>query len=266
MKKREDKPRSDEFIIAGKTLRSRLFIGSGKLPTYRVIPDIIKKAGVEVITVAVRRINPQSKYENILDFLPQKTIIMVNTSGARNAKEAVKIAEIGAEITKTDWIKVEIEADNRYLAPDNEETVVATRELVKKGFKVFPYISPDLITARKLEDAGASAVMPLGSFIGTNKGIVAEELIKAIVNEVNVPVIVDAGIGRPSHAARAMEIGAQAVLVNTAVAIAKDPVKMAVAMAKAVEAGRMAFTQGILPERDWAEASSPLKDFLESIK
>ncbi len=258
--------KKDILEIGGKKLHSRLIVGTGKLPTYKLIPKIVREAGVEVLTVAVRRINPDAKYENIIDFIPKQTIIMVNTSGSRNAKEAVRIAEIGAEIIKTDWIKIEIEADNRYLAPDNEETIKATKELVKKGFKVFPYISPDLITARKLEDAGASAVMPLGSFIGTNKGIVAEELIKAIINEVKIPIIIDAGIGRPSHAAKAMEIGSDAVLVNTAIAISKDPVAMAVAMSKAVEAGRMAYLVGILPEKEFAQPSSPIKDFLNSIK
>lgn len=256
---------SDLFEIAGKKLKSRLFIGTGKLPTYKLIPEIIKKAEVEVLTVAVRRVNPDSKYENILDYIPKGTIIMINTSGARNSKEAIKIAEIGSSITNTDWIKIEIEADNKYLAPDNEETIKATKELVKKGFKVFPYITPDLITAKKLQDAGASAVMPLGSFIGTNKGIVAQELIKAIIKEIKVPVIIDAGIGRPSHASLAMELGSSAVLVNTAIAISNDPVKMAIAMAKAVEAGRLAYLNGILPEKEYAEPSSPIKDFINSL-
>lgn len=255
----------DFFEVAQRKLKSRLFIGTGKLPTYKLIPEIVKKANIEVLTVAVRRINPTSKHENILDFIPKNTIIMINTSGARNAKEAVKIAEIGASITKTDWIKVEIEADNKYLAPDNEETIKATKELVKKGFKVFPYISPDLITAKKLEDAGASSVMPLGSFIGTNKGIVAQELIKAIINEVKIPVIIDAGIGRPSHAALAMELGSDAVLVNTSIATSKNPIEMAIAMAKAVEAGRLAYLNGILPEKEYAQASSPIKDFIDSL-
>lgn len=256
---------TDFLQIGGKKLKSRLFIGTGKLSSYKLIPEIVKKAKVEVLTVAVRRINPSSKYENILDYIPKNTIIMVNTSGARNSKEAIKIAEIGASIVKTDWIKIEIEADNRYLAPDNEETIKATKELVKKGFKVFPYISPDLITAKKLEDLGSTAVMPLGSFIGTNKGIVAQELIKAIVNEIKVPVIIDAGIGRPSHAALAMELGCEAVLVNTAIAISKDPTNMAVAIAKAVEAGRIAYLNGILPEKEYAQPSSPIKDFIDSL-
>lgn len=256
---------NDSFEIAGKKLKSRLFIGTGKLPTYKLIPQIIKKTGIDVITVAIRRIDPNSKYENILDYIPKGTIIMVNTSGARNHKEAIKIAEIGAEIVNTDWIKIEIEAETKYLAPDNEETIKATKILVKKGFKVFPYVSPDLITAKKLEDCGSSAVMPLGSFIGTNKGIVAEELIKTIISEIKIPVIIDAGIGKPSDAAKAMEIGASAVLVNTAIALAKDPVMMAISMSWAVKAGRTAYLTGILPQSDYANASSPLKNFIDSL-
>jgi thiazole synthase len=252
-----------EWEIAGKKLKSRLFIGTGKLSTYKVIPEIIKNTSVEVLTVAVRRINPDTKIENIMDFIPENTIIMVNTSGARNADEAVKIAKIGAEISKTKWIKIEIEADTKYLAPDNEETIKATEKLVKDGFFVFPYITPDLVTAKKLEKAGATAVMPLASFIGTNKGITCETLLKPIIQELKIPVIIDAGIGKPSHAAKAMELGAAAVLVNTAIAIANDPVRMAMAMDMAVKAGRIAYEIGILAEKEYAEASSPLTGFLK---
>ncbi len=251
--------------IAGKKISSRLFIGTGKLSSYSLIPEILKRTKINVLTVAVRRINPASKYENILDYIPKDTLIMVNTSGARNAREAIKIAEIGASITNTDWIKIEIEADTKYLAPDNEETVKATRYLAKKGFKVFPYITPDLIIAKKLEDAGAVSVMPLGSFIGTNKGIVAKELITPLIKEIKLPVIIDAGIGKPSHAAMAMEMGAFAVLVNTAIAIARDPIKMAFALEKAVEAGRLAYEIGLLKEQEYASASSPLDNFIENL-
>ncbi len=254
------------FEIAGKKLKSRLFIGTGKLPTYKVLPDIIKNTDISVLTVAVRRINPDSKIENILDYIPDDVTIMVNTSGARNAEEAVRIAKIGSEISQTKWIKVEIEADTKYLAPDNEETIKATEKLVKEGFFVFPYISPDLVTAKKLEKIGAAAVMPLGSFIGTNKGITCETLIKPIIQELKIPVIIDAGIGRPSHAAKAMELGASAVLVNTAIAIAKDPVKLAISMELAVKAGRIAYETGILAEKEFAEATSPLTDFLKGEK
>lgn len=255
-----------QWEIADKKLKSRLFIGTGKLSTYKVIPEIIKNTSVEVLTVAVRRMNPNAKIENIMDFIPKNTVIMVNTSGARNAEEAIKIAKIGAEISKTKWIKIEIEADTKYLAPDNEETIKATEKLVKEGFYVFPYITPDLVTAKKLEKAGATAVMPLGSFIGTNKGITCETLLKPIINELKIPVIIDAGIGRPSHAAKAMEMGAAAVLVNTAIAIANDPVRMAMAIDMAVKAGRIAYEVGILAEKDFAEASSPLTGFLRGRK
>jgi thiazole synthase len=250
------------FKVADKILNSRLFIGTGKLPTYKLIPKIIKKTGVEVITVAVRRINPESKVENIIDYIPKEVIVMVNTSGARNAQEAVKIAELGSQIIKTKWIKIEIEADTKYLSPDNEETIKASKILVEKGYKIFPYITPDLVVARKLEKIGVSAVMPLASFIGTNKGITCETLLRPIIEEINVPVIIDAGIGRPSHAAKAMELGADAVLVNTAIAISNDPVKMAEAIDLAVRSGRLAYEIGLLEEKDFAEATSPLTGFL----
>ena len=248
--------------IADKVLNSRLFIGTGKLPTYKLIPEIIRATGVEVLTVAVRRLNPYAKVENIMDYIPKNVTIMINTSGARNAQEAIRIAEVGAEITNAKWLKIEIEADVKYLSPDNYETIKATKILVKKGFYVFPYITPDLVVARKLEDIGASAVMPLASFIGTNKGITCETLLKPIIEEINIPVIIDAGIGRPSHAAKAMEMGASAVLVNTAIAIAKDPVKMAVAIDLAVKSGRLAYEIGLLEEKEFAQASSPLTGFL----
>ncbi|MFQ3675582.1 MAG: thiazole synthase [Endomicrobiia bacterium] len=253
---------SSVLKIAGKNLKSRLFIGTGKLPTYKLIPEIIKNTGVEVLTVAVRRINPDAKVENIVDYIPKNVIVMINTSGARNSQEAVKIAEIGSEIIKTKWIKIEIESDTKYLLPDNEETIKAAKMLVKKGYYVFPYITPDLILARKLEDIGVSAVMPLGSFIGTNKGITCETLLKPIIEEIKIPVIIDAGIGRPSHAAKAMEMGAEAILVNTAIAIAKDPVKMAVSIDLAVKSGRLAYEIGLLEEKEYASSSSPLTDFL----
>jgi len=250
------------YKIGGKDLKSRFFIGSGKLPSYAIIPEMVEKAGVEVITVAVRRINPEAKQENIMDYIPGHCVVMVNTSGARNAEEAVRIARIGRELTGSDWIKIEVETDAKYLLPDNEETLKATGILVGEGFRVFPYISPDLVMAKKLEKAGAAAVMPLAAPIGTNKGITCAALLKPIINEIGIPVIVDAGIGRPSHAAEAMELGADAVLANTAIATASDPVAMAVAMAKAVEAGRMAFEMGLLAEKEFADASSPLTGFL----
>lgn len=254
------------YQIGGKNLNSRFFIGSGKLPSYTVIPEMVKKAGVEVITVAVRRIDPDAKHENVMEFIPENCVIMVNTSGARSADEAIRIARIGRELTGSDWIKIEVETDAKYLLPDNEETLKAAQILVGEGFHVFPYISPDLVVAKKLEKAGVAAVMPLAAPIGTNKGITCAALLQPIINEISVPVIIDAGIGRPSHAAQAMELGADAVLANTAIATASDPVMMAVAMARAVEGGRMAYEIGLLSEKDFADASSPLTGFLRRDK
>jgi thiazole synthase len=251
-----------EFKIGGKTLKSRFFIGSGKLPTYAILPEMIEKSGVEVITVAVRRINPEAQHENILDFIPGHCVIMVNTSGATTAAEAVKIARIGRELTGSDWIKIEVETDAKYLLPDNEETLKAAKILVAEGFHVFPYITPDLVMAKKMERAGVAAVMPLAAPIGTNKGITCAALLKPIIQEISIPVIIDAGIGRPSHAAEAMELGADAVLANTAIATARNPVVMAMALANAVEAGRLAYEMGLLAEKEFAEASSPLTGFL----
>ncbi|SEF40836.1 thiazole synthase [Caloramator fervidus] len=253
------------LVLGGKRIKSRLFVGTGKLPNYELIKDIINEADIDVVTVAVRRASKDSTRENILDYIPKDTIIMVNTSGARDHKEAVKIALIGRELTNSDWVKVEIEADTKYLLPDNEETIKACEILVKEGFKVFPYISPDLIVSKKLEDIGVCAVMPLGAPIGTNKGLVAKELLKTIISEVKIPVIVDAGIGRPSHAAEAMELGAEACLINTAIATAKDPVNMAKAFKMAIDAGRKAYEIGILKEKEYADASSPLTGFLRGV-
>lgn len=253
------------FLIGGKEINSRLFIGTGKLPSYEIIKSIIEYAQIDVVTVAVRRIGKGNTWGNIIDYIPKETILMINTSGARDYKEAVKIAQIGRELTNSDWIKVEIEADTKYLLPDNEETIKASEILVKEGFKVFPYITPDLIVAKKLESIGVSAVMPLGSPIGTNKGIAAKELIKPIIKEIKVPVIIDAGLGRPSHAAEAMEMGADACLINTAIATSNDPIKMTKAFKMAVDAGRSAYEIGVLQEKDYADASSPLTGFLRGV-
>lgn len=255
---------SDTFEIGGFKLKSRLFVGTGKLSDYSLIPKIVQQARVNVVTVAVRRLNLKAKHPNIIQYIPENVIIMVNTSGARNSEEAVKIAEIGCEIANSNWVKVEIETDVKYLLPDNEETIKATRILAKKGYKVFPYITPDLIAARKLLNAGATAIMPLGSFIGSNKGIKTKELILPIIEELNIPVIIDAGIGTPSHAAMAMEMGCDAVLVNTAIAISSNPVKMAIAFAKSVEAGRLAYKLGLPLPNAKAKASSPLENFIEN--
>lgn len=253
------------FSIGGRNIKSRLFVGSGKLSNYSYLKDILIENDIDVVTVAVRRVGGNSR-ENLLDYIPKDITIMVNTSGARDYKEAVKLAMIGRELTNSTWVKVEIEADTKYLLPDNEETLKASEILVKEGFNVFPYIAPDLIIAKKLEAVGVSAVMPLGSPIGTNKGICAKELLKTIISEVNVPVIVDAGIGRPSHAAEAMEMGADACLINTAIATSSNPVAMAKAFKMAVDAGRLAYEIGILKEKEYADASSPLTGFLRGVK
>lgn len=255
------------LIIDNTIINNLLFVGTGKLPDYSVIPKMHEELKIEVFAVAVRRINPEiNKGYSILDFLPKTAKIMINTSGARNHKEAVKIAEIGRELTGSDWVKIEISGELKYLLPDNEETIKAAEILVKDGFKVFPYISPDLIVAKKLEEIGVSAVMPLGSPIGSNKGIDCETLLKAIINEISIPVIIDAGIGRPSHASKAMELGADAVLINTAIATSNDPFKMAEAFNLAVKAGRIAYEIGLPEEKDYADASSPLIDFIKGIR
>lgn len=252
----------DKLVIAGQELSSRLFIGTGKFHSHRVIPEVINRSGAQVVTVALRRVNLDYPEENMLNYIPEGCIIMPNTSGARNAEEAVRIARIARAACGSHWIKIEVINDNKYLLPDNYETIKATEILAKEGFIVLPYMSPDLIAARRLRDAGAAAVMPLGAPIGTNKGLKARELIKIMIDEIDLPVIVDAGLGRPSHAAEAMEMGAAAVLVNTAIATADDPVAMAEAFALAVKAGRMAYLVGMGVVKEYAEASSPLTGFL----
>lgn len=248
--------------LGGRELSSRLFLGTGKFSANKIIPDVVKAAGSQVITVALRRIDIEYAAENILSYIPPDCILMPNTSGARNAEEAVRIARLARAAGCGDWIKIEVIPDSKYLLPDNMETIKATEILVAEGFVVLPYMSPDLIAAKKMAAAGAAAVMPLGSPIGTNRGLKTEELIRILIEEIPVPVIVDAGIGRPSEAALAMEMGAAAVLVNTAIATARDPVGMARAFGLAVEAGRGAYLAGLGAIKAYAEASSPLTGFL----
>lgn len=254
----------DKLIIGGKEVSSRLFIGTGKFPSNRLIPEVIKASGAEIVTVALRRIDFDSPQENMLNFIPKECILMPNTSGARNADEAVRIARLAKAAGCGNWIKIEVVSDNRYLLPDNYETIKATEILAKEGFIVLPYMSPDLMSARRLRDAGAAAVMPLGAPIGTNKGFRTRELVKILIDEINLPVVVDAGLGKPSEAAEAMETGAAAVLVNTAVATAGDPVMMAEAFALAVKAGRAAYISGAGMVMEYAGASSPLTGFLDN--
>lgn len=253
---------NDILKIGDREIRNRFFVGTGKFASKSIIRDVLESSGAEVVTVALRRVDLESEDENILEYVPERCIVMTNTSGARNADEAVRIARLAKAMGCGNWIKIEVIPDSKYLFPDNEETIKATRILANEGFVVLPYMTPDLISGKKMEDAGAAAVMPLGSPIGTNRGFRTEEIVKIMIKEIRVPVIVDAGIGAPSEAARCMEIGADAVLVNTALAAAGDPPRLAEAFSKAVEAGRSAYLSGIGGVSEHARASSPLTGFL----
>lgn len=253
---------SDILKVGGKELTNRLFLGTGKFPTKSIIPDVMKSAEGEVITVALRRVDFDGEQENVLNYIDKNAILMPNTSGARTADEAVRIARIAKAAGCGNWVKIEVINDNKYLLPDNYETLKATEILVKEGFEVFPYVMPDLMVAKQLVDAGAAAVMPLGAPIGTNRGLKTKEFVRILIEEISVPIVVDAGIGKPSQAAEAMEMGADAVLVNTAIATANDPIMMAAAFNMAVKAGRAAYLSGPGAEKVYAEASSPLTGFL----
>ncbi len=252
----------DNLVIAGRALTSRLFVGTGKFADYRQIPEVIKASGAQVVTVALRRVDFGTPQENVLEYLPKDTILMPNTSGARDADEAARIARIARAAGCGNWIKIEVVNDQKYLLPDNFETVKAVEVLAKEGFVVLPYMSPDLAAARRMVAAGAAAIMPLGAPIGTNRGLRTKELVQILVSEIDLPIVVDAGIGRPSEAAEAMELGVAAVLVNTALATADNPVLMAEAFRHAVEAGRKAYLAGPGATTRFADASSPLTGFL----
>ncbi|GEL76720.1 thiazole synthase [Tenuibacillus multivorans] len=254
----------DALVIAGKELKSRLFVGTGKFADHQEMKMALKEANADVVTVAVRRVDLSGEDQYILNDIPDKMTLMPNTSGARNAEEAVRIAHLAKAAGMGNWIKIEVISDNKYLLPNNHETLKATQQLVDEGFVVLPYMNPDLIVARQLEEAGAAAVMPLGSPIGSNRGIRMKEMIQIMIDEANVPIVVDAGIGRPSEAAEAMEMGADAVLVNTAIATANDPAQMAQAFDMAVKAGRAGYISGLGPTSTQAKASSPLTGFLNS--
>ena len=256
----------DLLEIAGKKISNRLFIGTGKFASYTIMKQALEEARAEVGTVALRRVDSDSKTENIMDYIPKTCQIMINTSGARNAQEAVRIARLAKAAGAGNWIKIEVICDNKYLLPDNLETLKAVEILAKEGFVVFPYMSPDLSFARRMAQAGASAVMPLGSPIGSNRGVKTRELIEIMINEIDLPIIVDAGLGKPSQACECMELGCAAVLVNTAIAVSQDPVKMAQAFSKAVYAGRLAYLSGIPLTGKTASASSPLMGFLRENK
>ena len=252
---------NDKLILGGHEFNSRFILGSGKY-SLDLIKAAVENAGAEIITLALRRA-VTGKVANILDYIPKNVTLLPNTSGARNADEAVRIARLAREAGCGDFIKIEVIRDSKYLLPDNYETIKATEALAKEGFIVLPYMYPDLNVARSLRDAGAAAIMPLGSPIGSNKGIATKEFIKIIINEIDLPVIVDAGIGRPSQACEAMEMGAAAVLVNTAIAVSPNPVEMGRAFKLAVEAGRMAFEAKLAKQYRHAQASSPLTAFLD---
>lgn len=255
----------DILKIADYELDSRLFIGTGKYPADSLIPQIVEKSGTQVITIALRRIDFDSPQHNILQYIPKQVKLLPNTSGARNANEAIRIARLAKAAGCGNWIKIEVISDNKYLLPDGYETIKACEVLANEGFVVLPYISPDLMVARSLVNAGAAAVMPLGSPIGTNRGLKTKELLKIIIEEIPLPVIIDAGIGKPSDACEAMEMGAAACLLNTAIATANDPVLMAEAFAKAISAGRQAYLAGLGTRKEVANPSSPLTGFLQEI-
>ncbi len=253
---------NDRLVIGGHEFQSRLILGSGKF-SLEMTRKVIEHGGVEMITLALRRANAGGQ-ENILEYIPRGITLLPNTSGARSADEAVRIARLAREIGCGDFIKLEVIQDSKYLLPDNYETVRATEILAKEGFIVMPYMYPDLNVARALAAAGAASVMPLGAPIGSNKGLCTKEFIRILVEEIDLPIIVDAGIGRPSQACEAMEMGVDAVMCNTAIATAGDIAIMARAFKQAVEAGRAAYLGGLGRVLDGrAEASSPLTGFLE---
>lgn len=253
-----------KLTIADKEFNSRLFLGTGKFGSPKQMESSVLESGTELVTVALKRLDPENGADNILTYLQHPGInLLPNTSGARNAKEAVFAAQLACEALGTKWLKLEIHPDPKYLMPDPVETLKATEELVKLGFVVLPYIHADPVLCRLLEDAGASTVMPLGSPIGSNKGLLTGEFLQIIIEQSNIPVIVDAGIGSPSDAAKAMEMGVDAVLVNTAIAVSEDPVSMAGAFKLAVEAGRMAYEAKLAIVKESAKASSPLTSFLD---
>ena len=249
----------DKLVIGGHEFGSRYILGSGKY-SMRLIEAAVRDAGAEMVTLAVRRANTREQ-ESILDFIPKGVTLLPNTSGARNADEAVRIARLARELGCGDFVKVEIMRDTKYLLPDNQETIRATERLAGEGFIVMPYMYPDLTAARDLVSAGAATIMPLASPIGSNKGLTTRDFIQMLIDEISLPIIVDAGIGLPSHAAEAIELGADAVLVNTAVAAADDPVAMAGAFARAVEAAEIAVKAGPPMSRTTASATSPMDIF-----
>ena len=256
------------FVIAGRTFTSRLLLGTGKFASNELMRDALAASGTQIVTVALRRADlsgTNDPFANILDFIdPEKYLLLPNTSGAMNADEAVRLARLAATAGLPKWVKLEIHPDPQYLLPDPIETLRATEILAAEGFTVLPYINADPVLAKRLEDAGAATVMPLGSPIGSNRGLETRAQIAIIIEQARVPVIVDAGLGAPSHAAEALELGADAVLINTAIAVAENPVAMARAFKMAVDAGRLAREAGLPAQEDSAIPTSPLTAFLQN--
>lgn len=253
-----------QLKIADRIFNSRLFTGTGKFSSSLLMEEALLASGSELVTVALKRVDLGNENDDILKHLlhPQFNLLP-NTSGVRNAKEAVFAAQLAREALETNWLKLEIHPDPKYLLPDPIETLKAAEELVKLGFIVLPYIHADPVLCKRLEEVGTAAVMPLGSAIGSNKGLRTRDFLEIIIEQSKIPVVIDAGLGAPSHAAAAMEMGADAVLVNTAIAVSQNPVQMAIAFKMAVEAGRMAYEAKLAKPKSFAEASSPLTAFLE---
>jgi thiazole synthase len=254
----------EPLIIAGKKFHSRLFTGTGKFSSSALMEKALLASGSELVTVALKRVDVHDKEDDIIKHLDHPQFnLLPNTSGVRTAKEAVFAAQLAREALETNWLKLEIHPDPKYLLPDPFETLKAAEELVKLGFIVLPYVNADPVLCKRLEELGTAAVMPLGSPIGSNNGLQTKAMLEIIIDQSSVPVIVDAGIGAPSHAAEALEMGADAVLVNTAIAVSLDPVTMAIAFKLGVEAGRMAFEAKLAKHVKHAVASSPLTAFLD---
>ena len=254
----------NDLVIGGRSFRSRLFVGTGKFSSNQLMARAIAASGTQMVTVAMKRIDMADPQDDMLTHILSPDIqLLPNTSGVRDAKEAVLAAQLAREAFGTNFIKLEIHPDPKYLLPDPVETLAATEQLAKLGFVVLPYVQADPVLCKRLEEAGAATVMPLGAPIGTNKGLVTRDMLSIIIEQSTVPVIIDAGLGAPSHAAQAMEMGADAVLINTAIAVAGDPERMARAFAAAVTAGREAYLAGLGEQTFRAQATSPLTAFLD---
>ncbi len=260
-------PLDSPWVIAGRQFQSRLLVGTGKFSSPESMRQALAASGTQIVTVALRRVDLSGKkdpFANILEFIdPDRYLVLPNTSGALNAEEAVRLSRLAVAAGLPKWIKLEIHPDPRYLLPDPVETLKAAEMLVNEGFTVLPYINADPVLAKRLQDLGTATVMPLGSPIGSNRGLKTRDQLAIIIEQATVPVVIDAGLGAPSHAAEAMELGADAVLVNTAIAVANDPARMALAFQMAVQAGRAAFEIGLAAEQELASATSPLTAFLD---